>query len=236
MVLRFMGAGVVWVALGVGGASAQSLEEQLAVADPAVGAKVFNKCKACHTVEEGGANRVGPNLWAMIDRPVANVEDYRYSDAMHDFGGIWALDRLDAYLAKPRTVVPGTKMVFAGLSKPVDRANLIAYLNQNSPEPVSFGAAEDAPGEGAEATAREEADYGILVDAPGVEETFAYCTPCHSEMIVAQQGKTRPHWADLFVWMVEEQGMAPIEEPDRSIILDYLAANYNEDRPNFPKR
>jgi cytochrome c len=76
--------------------------------------------------------------------------------------------------------------------------------------------------------------YGLLVDAPGVEETFGYCTACHSEMIVVQQGKTREHWDKLFEWMVEEQGMFPIEEPDRSIILDYLAEHYNEDRPNFP--
>jgi cytochrome c len=55
-------------------------------------------------------------------------------------------------------------------------------------------------------------------------------------MIVVQQGKTRKHWADLFEWMVKEQGMAEIDEPDRSIVLDYLAAHYNEDRPNFPRR
>lgn len=82
---------------------------------------------------------------------------------------------------------------------------------------------------------RADREYGLLVIAPGVEETFAYCTACHSEMIVAQQGKTREHWADLMEWMIEEQGMSEIEEPDRSIILDYLAAHYNEDRPNFPR-
>ena len=84
--------------------------------------------------------------------------------------------------------------------------------------------------------AEEEYEYGQLVDAPGAEETFIYCTPCHSEMIVVQQGKTRKHWADLFEWMMEEQGMGEIDEPDRSIILDYLAQHYNEDRPNFPRR
>lgn len=86
-----------------------------------------------------------------------------------------------------------------------------------------------------ETAADEESEYGLLVEAPGVEETFIYCTACHSEMIVVQQGKTREHWADLFEWMVEEQGMSEIEEPDRSIILDYLATHYNEDRPNFPR-
>ena len=82
----------------------------------------------------------------------------------------------------------------------------------------------------------EESEYGLLVEAPGVEETFIYCTACHSEMIVAQQGKSRKGWDDLFGWMVEEQGMEKIPEPDRSLILDYLEAHYNIDRPNFPRR
>jgi cytochrome c len=86
------------------------------------------------------------------------------------------------------------------------------------------------------AAAQETSEYGRLVDAPGAEETFIYCTACHSEMIVVQQGKTRKHWEDLFEWMIEEQGMEEIEEPDRTIILDYLAEHYNEDRPNFPGR
>ena len=81
----------------------------------------------------------------------------------------------------------------------------------------------------------EDSEFGRFVVAPGVEETHAYCTACHSEMIVVQQGKTRQHWADLFVWMVDEHGMAEIEEPDLSIILDYLTEHYNEDRPNFPR-
>ena len=84
--------------------------------------------------------------------------------------------------------------------------------------------------------ASTDSEYGILFVAAGVEETHAYCTACHSEMIVAQQGMTRENWAELFEWMVEEQGMAEIEEPDRSVILDYLAKHYNEDRPNFPRK
>lgn len=82
--------------------------------------------------------------------------------------------------------------------------------------------------------AAEEGEYGVLVEAPGVEETYAYCAACHSERIVAQQGLSRAHWDELLVWMVEEQGMYEIDEPDRSLILDYLSENYNEDRPNFP--
>jgi len=83
--------------------------------------------------------------------------------------------------------------------------------------------------------AEEESEYGVLVDEPGVDLTHAYCAACHSEMLVAQQGLTRAHWDELLEWMVEEQGMSEIEEPDRTIVLDYLEENYNTDRPNFPK-
>jgi cytochrome c len=229
----------VLLASAVGGAHAQTLDERLASADPQKGANVYKKCRACHTVDEGGPHRVGPNLWGVVGRPVASAPGYtRYSQSLKDVGGTWDPEVLDAYLENPKAVAPRGIMAFAGLKKPDDRANLIVYLNENGPEPLEFGAAApEAPGtETAAATAEAEDDYGLLVNEPGVAETHAYCTPCHSEMIVVQQGKTRQHWADLFDWMVEEQGMAEIDEPDRSIVLDYLAAHYNEDRPNFPQR
>lgn len=87
----------------------------------------------------------------------------------------------------------------------------------------------------AAATEDDENEYGVLLAAPGVEETFAYCSGCHSERIVAQQGLTRDGWIEILEWMVEEQGMGEIEEPDLTLILDYLATHYNEDRPNFPR-
>ncbi len=80
-----------------------------------------------------------------------------------------------------------------------------------------------------------ENEFGLLKVAEGVETTFYACTACHSEMIIAQQGLTRSGWDEMLVWMVEEQGMYEIEEPDRTVILDYLSTHYNEDRPNFPK-
>ncbi len=91
-------------------------------------------------------------------------------------------------------------------------------------------AVEPEPGE----TPAEE--FGQLFVADGVEETYYTCTACHSEMIVAQQGKTREGWDKLLVWMVKEQGMSEIPSEERDIILDYLAAHYNIDRPNFPRR
>lgn len=77
-------------------------------------------------------------------------------------------------------------------------------------------------------------EFGALVAAEGAEETYGYCAACHSERLVAQQGLTRARWSGMLEWMVEEQGMAEIDEPDLSRILDYLARNYGTDRPNFP--
>ena len=80
-----------------------------------------------------------------------------------------------------------------------------------------------------------EGDFGALYPAEGVEETYAYCASCHSTMLVAQQGQTREGWDELLVWMVEKQGMQPIPEEDRAVVLDYLAEHYNTDRPHFPR-
>jgi len=102
--------------------------EILAQGDPAAGEKVFRKCKACHTVEEDGPSRVGPNLYGIVGASVAAVDGFRYSGALTDHGGDWTPDRLAAFLANPRKAVPGTKMSFAGLRKSEDQADVIAYL------------------------------------------------------------------------------------------------------------
>ncbi|MEZ5864982.1 MAG: hypothetical protein R3D25_13305 [Geminicoccaceae bacterium] len=85
------------------------------------------------------------------------------------------------------------------------------------------------------AMAQADEPYGALVDRPGAEDTFIYCTACHSGMLVAQQGLSRERWDKLMVWMVEEQGMQEIPEPDRTTVLDYLSTHYGPDRPNFPR-
>ncbi|ABV94715.1 conserved hypothetical protein [Dinoroseobacter shibae DFL 12 = DSM 16493] len=78
-------------------------------------------------------------------------------------------------------------------------------------------------------------DVGKLHVAPGAQITYDYCTACHSEMIIAQQGQTREGWDEILVWMVEDMGMGEIVEEDRDLILDYLATYYNPDRPHFPQ-
>lgn len=103
----------------------------LAEGDAAAGEKVFNKCKACHTVE-AGKNKVGPSLHNVVGSTPAAVEGFKYSPAMQEFGSshTWDEETLSAYLESPKDVVKGTKMAFVGLKKPEERENVIAYLKQ----------------------------------------------------------------------------------------------------------
>ena len=99
-------------------------------ADIDAGAKVFKKCATCHTLTQGGANKVGPNLYGVIGKKRASISGFAYSNAMKAKGGVWTIEDMNIWLAKPKDFVPGTKMGFAGLKKDKDRANVIAYLKQ----------------------------------------------------------------------------------------------------------
>jgi cytochrome c len=101
----------------------------VAAADPAAGEAVFKKCAACHKLD--GTNGVGPHLDAVVGRPVASLADFSYSDGMKGHGGDWTPDAIFHFLENPKKDVPGTKMTFAGLPKPEDRADLIAFLEQH---------------------------------------------------------------------------------------------------------
>lgn len=109
-----------------GEATAEAPAATVAAGDAAAGEKVFNKCKACHKTD--GTNATGPHLDGVVGRTVASVEGFKYSNGMTAHGGDWTPEALDAFLTDPKGVVPGTKMTFAGLPKPEDRANVIAYL------------------------------------------------------------------------------------------------------------
>ena len=108
----------------------------LAAADPAAGQKLVRACAACHTFEQGGANKVGPNLWNIVNNKHAHAEGFAYSDAMKSQEGPWDYEHLNKFLANPKATIPGTKMNFAGMKKVEDRANLIAYLRTLSDSPA----------------------------------------------------------------------------------------------------
>lgn len=101
------------------------------VGDPKKGKRVFNRCRACHTVKEGDPNRVGPNLFGIVGAPLGRHEDYTYSANLLELkaeGRVWDDATLDGYLKNPKSLIPGGIMSFAGLAKDSDRAHVIAYL------------------------------------------------------------------------------------------------------------
>ena len=107
----------------------------LAMGDIAHGEKVYKKCKACHSIKQGGGNKIGPALWNVIFRPVGSITDYKYSKALSSYGKEWTWEEMNGFLIKPSKWIPNNKMGFAGLKSEKDRASVILYLNQNSVNP-----------------------------------------------------------------------------------------------------
>lgn len=132
--------------------------------DPVKGEKSFKKCMACHTVTADGASKAGPNLHDVVGRKTGTLEGFAYSTVMRTMGEeghIWTPEELDLFLENPKKMAPGTKMTFAGLKKPEERADVVAYLISLHPDGVAAGTAgEAAPGaapEGAPEAAPETA-------------------------------------------------------------------------------
>lgn len=130
-------------AAGGATAAAPAAEEPIAVrlakADPAKGEKAVAACKACHTFEKGGANKVGPHLFDVYGRNEGSVAGFGYSAAMKGRNDkTWDADALDHFLKNPKAYVPGTIMAFAGIAKPETRADVVAYLNSlaDAPKPL----------------------------------------------------------------------------------------------------
>jgi cytochrome c len=121
----------------------------LASADVAAGEKLSKKCTACHVFEAGGANKVGPALWNVVNRAKGGGDGFAYSSALAAFGGAWDYQALNAFLAKPKAYISGTKMNFAGLKKPQDRANMIAWMRQQADTPAALPTAEQIAADGA---------------------------------------------------------------------------------------
>ncbi len=146
----------------------------LASADVAKGEKVFAKCGSCHSINSGGANGIGPNLYGVIGKPHAAVAGFAYSDALKAKSGPWTFEEMNKWLTSPKAYAEGTKMSFAGLGKAEDRANLMAWMNTQSGSPLPLpaapaadAAAPAAEGEAAPATEGEAAPAADAAPAAG---------------------------------------------------------------------
>ncbi len=141
----------------------------LASASVEKGERVAKKCGACHAFESGGANKVGPPLYGIVGKAKAAASGFGYSSAITEKGGEWTFDNLDGFLAAPKKWLPGTSMAFAGIKKPEQRADLIAYLRSLSDNPVPLPTAEPA----AEPAAAEPAEQPAADSAaqPAAEST-----------------------------------------------------------------
>ena len=132
------------VEVNVGGTTATqaSSESQvdiaalLAMGDVEHGMKVYKKCKACHSIKQGGGNKIGPSLWNVILRPVGSVTDYKYSKALSSYGKEWTFEEMNGFLIKPKDWIKGTKMAYAGLKSEKERAAVILYMNENTNSPL----------------------------------------------------------------------------------------------------
>ncbi|HXH52610.1 MAG TPA: cytochrome c family protein [Sphingomicrobium sp.] len=131
---------------GQAGEEGPPLAVLLAQADVAAGEQAFRKCAACHNIEPGGANQLGPGLYGVMGNPIAAHPGFAFSDALKSHGGSWGWEEMDSWIANPRRFAPGTKMTFAGIANPQERANLLAFMNSrdNSPLPLPAVPAEAA--------------------------------------------------------------------------------------------
>ncbi|MBX7533650.1 cytochrome c family protein [Qipengyuania sp. 1XM1-15A] len=160
-----------------GGADAgPDLGTLLASADAAAGERVFAKCTACHTIDQGGANGIGPNLYGVMGKAIgSHAPGFAYSSALSDHGGEWTWENMDAWLTSPRGFANGTKMSFAGLSKAEDRANVMEFMATYGGAPAKPEPAAPAAEEGAEGVAveGEEPSEAEAAGAMGADEPVA---------------------------------------------------------------
>jgi cytochrome c len=134
----------------------------------------YNKCVACHTVDKGAPNQLGPNLWASLGKPIGKSPGFAFSEALAGKGGTWTWTTMSDWLKNPKAFASGTKMTFAGISNPQDRANVIAFLNtkSDSPQPLPAApppAAEENAAAPADANAAAPADANAAASAAGNE-------------------------------------------------------------------
>lgn len=158
-----------------GGAAAAPFESFLATADVAKGEASFKKCMSCHTIDQGGANGQGPNLYGILGDNIAEGRGgFAFSDALKGKFGKWDWTSLNSWLENPSAFASGTKMSFAGLTDPQERANVMVYLNSKGSN-LPLPAVPAAPAAGAAAPA-----VALVGDAAKGQKSFAKCASCHT--------------------------------------------------------
>lgn len=204
-------------------ASENKLLQAIAKADVSVGEMQSAICKACHSVEKGGATKLGPNLFNVVGSQIGADEEFQYSQALSSMKGVWSLDRLERFLADPQSYVPGIAMSFQGVKDPASRYAILAWLNMQSDKPVKLPEIKDA---GDAVQIKEDPDMVLLPVGKGRKEVFYTCSVCHSIKLVVQQGLARYSWEETLDWMVDEQGMDALEANKKALILDYLSEHF----------
>ena len=164
---------------GEGGEADKPIAFYLQTADAAKGENVFKKCAACHNAEPGGANALGPGLYGVMGNPVAAHPGFAFSEPLKSKGGTWDWETMSTWLANPKKFAPGTKMTFAGLGNPQDRADVMAFLNARDSAPLPIpaappeAAATDAsaakPGTGAGDGAQKAENEPVLTEQQAVK-------------------------------------------------------------------
>ena len=172
----------------------------LASASVSDGQAAARKCQSCHNFEQGAGNKQGPELYDTVGKTIATHADFAYSDILLSYqaeGQVWTYDNLDHFIAAPREFAPGTKMAFAGVRDPVERANILAYLASLSASPVPFPVVEDVP---AEASA---ADDNIMTDPADAPATM-------TDTLEVEGTEPVPTDADSILTPTETQDETPV--------------------------
>ena len=188
----------------------------LQTADPKKGEAITQRlCVSCHTFNQGGKAGVGPNLYGVVGGPHAHMQGFDYSAALKSKQGPWTFDELYQWIKKPSAYAPGTKMSFAGLEDPTQRANVIAYLNSNSAHPEPLPAAPAAAPAAAAAAPGKAATPGAGTPVPGAKAPAAGSAPANAPSAAAaaapqgQGGLTRPAANQNQVQEQQSQGQQP---------------------------
>lgn len=190
-------------------AQAEPLPILLASADATKGASAAKKCMACHNFDKGGPNKIGPNLYGVVERAKGSHEGFAYSAAMKGKGGNWDFAEINGFITNPKAYVPGTLMAFAGVSSPKERADIIRYLDTLAENPVPLPKAEPAAAS-APAAAAPGPSQTQQPTSPPVPGQRANPSPANL--------KETPQPADPKTQPAAQQQPAPTRPPDPALV------------------